>query len=259
MACPKTVAVRHRRRHPERRPARSLIGLAGGLLGSLARMLALACALTGALQLDVLAENATGLDQDLTMSFSRPGFEPAAGEVKTPVGRPEADPARQPAVLAQNAGGSYNPDVVRPAGNFFDHAAVGFPLTGAHQGAPCESCHVGGRFKATPLLCFACHNGGIATGMSFNHPRVTEQCVACHQTTNWTDIQLIDHTQARTVCGTCHNGVIAAGKPVQHIPTSAPCETCHKTTASFAMSVHFTHQPNDTVSRTVTTAGTQTA
>ena len=35
------------------------------------------------------------------------------------------------------------------AGRDFDHAATGFPLTGGHATAACETCHVAGVFKGT--------------------------------------------------------------------------------------------------------------
>lgn len=36
----------------------------------------------------------------------------------------------------------------------FDHAAIGFPLSGGHANVDCASCHTGGRFlrHATPVL-----------------------------------------------------------------------------------------------------------
>ena len=126
-------------------------------------------------------------------------------------------------------------------GAAFDHFATGFSLTGSHRVVDCASCHIGGRFKATPMACFACHNGAQSSGKSLTHPRTTDRCGACHQTTLWSNITVIDHTQATVVCADCHNGKIAVGKSSNHVPTVLPCENCHKTTATFGMAVVMDH------------------
>ena len=46
----------------------------------------------------------------------------------------------------------------------FDHLATGFPLTGAHQTARCETCHVRGVLKGTARVCAACHGSGSRLG-----------------------------------------------------------------------------------------------
>ena len=56
----------------------------------------------------------------------------------------------------------------------FDHFSTGFPLTGAHNGVDCASCHFNGRFRGTSRQCASCHNGTIAQGKFNQHPR-TEQ------------------------------------------------------------------------------------
>src|SRR5215471_16728564 len=78
----------------------------------------------------------------------------------------------------------------------FDHFLTGFPLTGAHIGVDCTSCHVNGRFKATPKQCFSCHNAVTATGKPQTHPQTTSQCESCHLTSTWRDMRFIDHVQA---------------------------------------------------------------
>ncbi|HLJ78350.1 MAG TPA: hypothetical protein VKT75_13090 [Acidobacteriaceae bacterium] len=123
----------------------------------------------------------------------------------------------------------------------FDHFATGFPLTGSHRLVECGQCHLFGQFKATPRICVACHNGQQWPGKSWNHPRTTDLCGACHTTSTWSDITTIDHTQATVVCSDCHNGVIAVGKSPTHVVTSLPCQNCHKTTATFGMAVTMDH------------------
>ncbi|MEJ2572223.1 MAG: hypothetical protein P8164_01330, partial [Gammaproteobacteria bacterium] len=46
----------------------------------------------------------------------------------------------------------------------FDHFTTGFPLTGAHKGVDCESCHNRGVFKGTPTKCSGCHMTGTLAG-----------------------------------------------------------------------------------------------
>src|SRR5215468_6442319 len=62
----------------------------------------------------------------------------------------------------------------------FDHFSTGFPLTGAHLGVDCASCHVNGRFKGTPSQCAACHNSVSAQGKPLSHPQATNFCEGCH-------------------------------------------------------------------------------
>ena len=123
----------------------------------------------------------------------------------------------------------------------FDHFATGYPLTGSHRTAACESCHVSGRFKATPTQCASCHNGAMTSGPSVNHPKSTSRCESCHQTTLWTEIRTVDHTQTKAACATCHDGKIAVGKSSKHVATTLPCDSCHRTTASFRTRAKMDH------------------
>ena len=92
----------------------------------------------------------------------------------------------------------------------FDHATTGFLLTNSHGQAACESCHIAGRFKNTPRQCYGCHNGAITAGKSQNHPPTTNKCEGCHRTTLFTDIGVIDHTQASIFCGACQRPSLLA-------------------------------------------------
>ena len=42
----------------------------------------------------------------------------------------------------------------------FDHLTTGFELEGQHKQVKCESCHVDGVFKGTPVACVGCHAPG---------------------------------------------------------------------------------------------------
>jgi hypothetical protein len=115
----------------------------------------------------------------------------------------------------------------------FDHFSTGFPLSGAHSGVDCGSCHVNGRFKGTPRACASCHNGTIAQGKINRHPQTTNLCDQCHVTVAWSQVR-VDHAGIMNGCASCHNGTTALGKPANHLATNAPCETCHKSTVSYA-------------------------
>jgi hypothetical protein len=118
----------------------------------------------------------------------------------------------------------------------FDHTTTGFPLTGTHGSVPCASCHINARFKTTPTACFGCHNGMTAPGATSllnAHPKTTNYCEGCHQTTTWRDYRFIDHIQALAPCASCHNGKIAQGKGPTHPVTTAACNTCHFNTVNW--------------------------
>jgi Cytochrome c7 and related cytochrome c len=118
----------------------------------------------------------------------------------------------------------------------FDHNPTGFSLTGTHAYIPCASCHINARFKNTPTACFGCHNGMTAPGATSllnAHPKTTNYCEGCHQTTTWRDYRFIDHVQALAPCASCHNGKIAQGKGRGHPVTEATCNTCHFNTVTW--------------------------
>ncbi len=116
----------------------------------------------------------------------------------------------------------------------FDHMRTGFPLTGAHAVAQCESCHVRGVFRGTPTQCASCHTPGsniASTSKSSNHIPTTAQCSECHRsTTVWTGARFSHASAKPGECATCHDGKKAAGKSAGHITTMESCDTCHRTT-----------------------------
>lgn len=125
----------------------------------------------------------------------------------------------------------------RRTGSNFDHFATGFPLTGAHAQAECQTCHLQGVFKGTPRQCEVCHTQGSRIASTFkpsNHPRTAMPCSQCHTSqTTWTGARF-DHVGVTPgSCITCHNGVTATGKPSGggHPTTTAACDSCHRTTA----------------------------
>lgn len=117
----------------------------------------------------------------------------------------------------------------------FDHIQTGFPLTGQHAHAPCESCHIGGVFKGTPSQCASCHTPGSRIAVTVkpaNHVPTNAPCDQCHTSTvSWFGARFTHIGVAPGSCGQCHNGSMAPGKPLNHMATTQPCDACHRTTA----------------------------
>jgi hypothetical protein len=125
----------------------------------------------------------------------------------------------------------------------FDHLLTGFPLTGVHASTPCETCHVGGRFRGTPKDCAFCHSAGGRIAVSvkpFNHVPTQEPCEQCHRSAStWTGARFSHASVTPGDCMRCHNGTYAPGKSASHIQTASPCDTCHRTT--FWAPARFNH------------------
>jgi nitrate/TMAO reductase-like tetraheme cytochrome c subunit len=117
----------------------------------------------------------------------------------------------------------------RPA--TLDHNQTRFPLTGAHRGADCASCHKGGRYAGTPQECVACHEDRFRSASNPNHVagNFSQQCQDCHSTQAWRPANF-DHNRtrfrltgahARVDCAACHPGGRYAGTP-------SDCYACHR-------------------------------
>ncbi|MFN7972553.1 MAG: hypothetical protein U0166_09420 [Acidobacteriota bacterium] len=96
----------------------------------------------------------------------------------------------------------------------FDHATTGFPLTGAHASAPCESCHVNGNYNLADTSCVSCHLKDYMGTTSPNHARAgySQACQTCHDTSSWSHATF-DHSQT--------------GFPLTGAHAVTPCESCH--------------------------------
>lgn len=123
-------------------------------------------------------------------------------------------------------------------GRDFNHMTTGFPLSGGHATAACETCHTGGVFKGTPKNCDGCHAVGsriVATPKSSNHIVTDAPCESCHfNTATWLGARY-NHGNAKTgQCKTCHNGRQATAKPASHNigqKATASCDSCHRSFA----------------------------
>ena len=120
----------------------------------------------------------------------------------------------------------------------FDHAITGFPLSGAHQRTPCESCHVNGIFKGTPNQCIFCHQSGSKTSSTSkppNHIPTNASCDECHASTStWAGAHFNHFSMGGVACMSCHNGSSTTGKPSNHVPSAPACESCHRSTATWS-------------------------
>ncbi len=125
----------------------------------------------------------------------------------------------------------------------FNHLSTGFPLTGAHAQADCQTCHARGVFKGTPRQCQVCHTQGsrlASTAKPKNHVQTTQPCDQCHtNAVTWTGARFRHIGMVPGNCASCHNGSTATGMPTNHVQATASCDTCHRTTAWIPAT--FTH------------------
>lgn len=90
----------------------------------------------------------------------------------------------------------------------FDHAATGYPLTGAHLKTACSDCHQNNQYESTPRSCNSCHAiDDVHVG--FNGPR----CQDCHSTATWRTVEFrhfeetgfaLSDGHANLACTDCH-------------------------------------------------------
>lgn len=121
------------------------------------------------------------------------------------------------------------------------HARAGFPLSGAHLQAPCESCHRndrGGAFSPVPLDCISCHREDYQSAVSPDHAAAgfPTDCQQCHATLTWTGGVAFDHPRAANGyslvgahallrCAGCH---VSPGLSLRFTPANQnDCLTCH--------------------------------
>ena len=101
----------------------------------------------------------------------------------------------------------------------FNHSQTGFPLTGAHAQASCQSCHASG-YAGTPTACFACHQDDYAGTSDPNHQAAgfPTTCEACHNTVDW-EQATFNHQQYFPING----------------PHDLPCNQCHVSPSNYGV------------------------
>jgi hypothetical protein len=141
-------------------------------------------------------------------------------------------------------------------GATFNHAT--FPLTGGHQAATCQQCHVNGVYRGTPTTCLACHqaNYNATTNPPHQSAGFPTDCTTCHNTVTWTGATF-NHNASQfpltgahlaatcqachgngvydglpTTCVSCHQSDYAGTNNPPHQAAGFPntCTTCHTTT-----------------------------
>lgn len=119
----------------------------------------------------------------------------------------------------------------------FNHMTTGYPLTGAHAVAVCETCHIGGVFKGTPRDCDGCHAVGrrvVATPKHTAHIVTSAACDTCHFNTVTFLGARFNHGMAQPgQCTTCHNGRQSQARAPGHtgLKATETCDKCHRTYA----------------------------
>ncbi|MEZ4456723.1 MAG: hypothetical protein R2882_09275 [Gemmatimonadales bacterium] len=144
------------------------------------------------------------------------------------------------------------------AGAAFDHNTTKFPLSGAHQAARCQDCHVDGVYVGKATTCVSCHQSDYNATTTPNHQATgfPTECTTCHTTVTWTGARFDHNTthfpltggHAAVACASCHGDGVFAGKPTTCVAchqdnygrtTNPPhqasgfptdCATCHTTT-----------------------------
>jgi hypothetical protein len=124
-------------------------------------------------------------------------------------------------------------------GRDFNHMTTGFPLSGGHAVAACETCHAGGIFKGTPKNCDGCHAVGkrvVATPKTNSHIVTDAPCESCHfNTSTWLGARYNHGTAQPGGCLTCHNGRLSFAKPASHSTNinkaTKSCDSCHRSSS----------------------------
>jgi len=108
----------------------------------------------------------------------------------------------------------------------------GFPLTGAHGIAQCESCHAGGVFQAVPGECNDCHLPDYLAVRDPDHAAFgyPQNCERCHGVNQFAGASF-DHSWITQSCVDCHIGDYLATSDPNHQVEGYPqsCEDCHAT------------------------------
>ncbi|MCB1048943.1 MAG: hypothetical protein KDC10_17275, partial [Calditrichaeota bacterium] len=112
----------------------------------------------------------------------------------------------------------------------FNHTTMtDWPMTGAHQGMACISCHAGGVYTGTPAECWGCHQTDYQEADDPDHAggSYPQDCTLCHSNLSWegadfnhdlTSFPLVGQ-HASVACASCHTSGYAG--------TPSACEACH--------------------------------
>lgn len=109
----------------------------------------------------------------------------------------------------------------------FDHDRnTEFPLRGKHSKIECQQCHIGNRYKDTPVKCISCHAVN-----DMHNGRYGKKCATCHRPDNWKKYTFNHDAKTKykltgkhrvASCDNCHTGMLYK----QKLKTS--CISCHR-------------------------------
>ena len=130
----------------------------------------------------------------------------------------------------------------------FDHAHVGFKLTGSHDGLACEKCHVEKLKEPFALPGFPEHlrrstSLGLEQGCTTCHEDVhgsgdaTRDCEKCHDQNQFKHAAFFNHAEhfvlegihAKTECTACHRQDEAESSTLFGPVKGKACADCHET------------------------------
>jgi hypothetical protein len=130
--------------------------------------------------------------------------------------------------FAQTCESCHNTTAWQPAS--FNHAASGFPLTGAHATVACTQCHVNNNYNLTSTACVTCHLTDFQNTNNPAHPAAgfPTDCSICHSTTSWAGATFNHATTGFALTG-AHTTLQCAQCHVNsnYNITSAACVNCH--------------------------------
>ncbi len=89
----------------------------------------------------------------------------------------------------------------------FDHNLTDFPTRGAHEAVPCLSCHIGNRYRGTPIECIACHEKDYVAAQNPNHITAgfNTECAVCHRALTWQPAAFFPHPYFPIHAGDTHS------------------------------------------------------
>jgi NMD protein affecting ribosome stability and mRNA decay len=145
----------------------------------------------------------------------------------------------------------------------FDHASVGFPLSGGHAVPPrvCADCHIGNNYNLVSIACVGCHLKDYQGTTNPNHvaAQFSQSCEQCHNISSWSNASFNHNATAfpltgmhtvpprqctdchinnnynltTTACASCHLKDYQGTTNPNHVTSSFPqtCDQCHNTTS----------------------------
>jgi hypothetical protein len=128
----------------------------------------------------------------------------------------------------------------------FNHNTTAFPTRGAHDGVPCLSCHVGGKYHGTPIACVSCHRKeyGATTTPSHTTAHFGTDCGTCHRALTWRPAAFFPHNYFPITKGSGHppgrwsSCLDCHPQQPNYSPATLNCTNCHAHSESSMASRH---------------------